>query len=140
MERNPSVGASRTVSLLPLFLRWYFVERPAHILRTFFTYLRALQESFSILFLMKTLFAPWKRIVDAYPQNWFNIRALTETFLFNTVTRLVGAVIRLMAIVTGVLLLLAVIVGFLAYFILWILFPLAFVAGIATSVVILFFP
>ncbi len=129
-----------SVHLLPLFLGWYFVGHPLRVLRTFRAYVGAVQESLSILFLLRTLFAPWKSIADAYPKNFFNFSALFETFVFNVVTRSIGAVVRLVTIAAGIVILLAVVCGFLLYLLAWFLFPLALIAGYGTLFVLLLFP
>jgi hypothetical protein len=119
-----------SVNVLPLFLGWYFVNRPLAILRRYFQYADATMEAFSFVFLLKTLFDPWKRIADAYPKNMFDFAAIAETFTLNMMTRCIGAVIRLTAILTGIVFQIALLAGFLIYLVLWIAFPVLIIAGV----------
>ncbi len=131
-------GAS--VHLIPLFLGWYAVDHPAKILRTFTKYIAALQETLSLVFLLKTLFAPWKSIADPWPRNLFDFNKVFETVVFNIVTRAIGAVVRIVTFIVGLVILIVVVVGFVAYLIVWILFPFAFIAGFIATLSLVLFP
>lgn len=113
----------RTLSLVPLAVGWYFFRHPKKICGIYIEYAKAFRESFSILFLLKTLLAPWKSIKDVYPQKGFNLQAIVETFFVNFTTRGIGAVIRLSAIIAGLCIQIGLLAGFLLYFCWWILFP-----------------
>lgn len=118
----------RAVRLVPLAVSWYFYRHPRKIFASYCEYAMAFRESFSILFLVKTLFSPWKSIKDIYPQKGFNIQAIAETFFLNITTRGIGAIIRLSAIVAGLIIQIALLIGFLAYMVWWIAFPFILVA------------
>lgn len=119
----------RNVHALPLFVFWYFVRRPVAIVRTWISFSAALQESFSLLFLLRTLLAPWKRILDPFPKNIFDVSALFEAIVFNAVTRAIGAIIRLVTLILGTVLLLLTAVLFLGYLLVWMVFPFFLVLG-----------
>ena len=120
-QGNSSIQAAWFLSLAP---RWYIRDHPRRIIGQYLLYAQAFRESFSILFLLKTLFAPWKSIKDSYPQKGFNARAILETFFLNATTRCIGAVVRLCAIIAGLLLQLMLLAGFVTYLVWWMLFPL----------------
>lgn len=117
----------RALSLVPLAIGWYFFRHPKRIFGDYMEYAIAFRESFSILFLLKTLFAPWKSIKDVYPQKGFNLQAIAETFFVNFTTRGIGAVIRISAIIAGLFIQIGLLAGFLLYLIWWIAFPLVLV-------------
>lgn len=60
---------------------------------------------FSIPLLLRTLFAPWKRVQEAYRRTGFE--DLMETLVLNIVSRIFGALVRTFIIGTGLLALLA---------------------------------
>lgn len=112
-----------------LFIRWYFVQRPREIVRAYGAYAVAFGSMFSIIFLLKTLFAPWKSIRDAYPSKGFDLTAILQTLSLNITARAIGCVIRLGALLFGVVLQAALFAGFSLYILLWVIFP--FIALIA---------
>ena len=117
-------------AILPSFVSWYYTEHPVRIIREYGNFAVALRESFSILFLLKTLFEPWKKIKDSYPSKGFNIQAILETLFLNLTTRGIGAFIRLCAIAAGLLIQMTLLIGFLVWLLVWLLFPLIVAIGI----------
>lgn len=114
---------STNTSIGSLFVRWYLVQRPAEIMREYVAYAAAFGSMFSIIFLLKTLFAPWKSIRDAYPTKGFDIAAILQTLTLNITARVIGCIIRLGALLFGVLLQAALFAGFSFYILLWVAFP-----------------
>jgi hypothetical protein len=119
--------------LMPLFLRWYFLQRPAQIVRLYGAYAKAFYNVFSFTFLLKTLVAPWKKISDEYPENGFNLRAVAETLFLNLTARGIGLIVRLGTMLIGVVVQIIIAVFFIAYFFVWLLFPLLAIAGVVYS-------
>jgi hypothetical protein len=124
MQSSSAVSESGHAALLPLFLRWYFVERPAAILKLYGAYAQAFYRYFSFTFLIKTLVAPWKKITDDYPQKGLNLRAIAETLLMNLTTRGIGLVVRVGTIILGLLVQVALLIIGIGYLLVWIFFPL----------------
>ncbi len=112
------------------FLRWYLVDRPREIVAAYFQYAHAFGESFALLFMLKTLIAPWKSITDEYPSKGLNIQAIAETLFLNLTSRAIGFVIRLVTIITGIVIQAALLVGFMGYLLLWIVYPIILLVGI----------
>lgn len=129
---------ARTVRLFPAFVRWYWVEHPPIIGKTYLQFADAFRESFSIIFMLKTLFSPWKSIKDSYPTKGFNLQAILETLFMNITTRAIGAFIRLCAIVAGLVIQILLLAGFLVYLVLWLIFPALVLALIPYLIVTIF--
>jgi hypothetical protein len=129
---------TRTVRLFPAFSRWYWLEHPVTMARTYLRYAGAFRESFSIIFMLRTLFAPWKSIKDSYPTKGFNLQAILETLFLNITTRSIGAVIRLSAIISGLVIQIFLLGGFLAYLLLWMVFPFVLLCLIPYLIVMSF--
>ncbi len=125
-----------SLHLLPLFLRWYWVERPAALTKGYMRYARALGSVFSFIYLIKTFFAPWKSIRDVYPRRGFNMQQILETLTLNLTARVIGAIVRFCALIGGVLVQAVAFFCFAAYLLLWISLPFLIVGGI----VLLWFP
>ncbi len=121
--RHPLIFTGIT---LPDFVRWYFWEQPRKILLTYLAYLRAFLEIFSFLFLLRTLFAPWRQISDVYTSNGFNIGRFMETLTLNMVSRVIGFLFRSITIAIGIVFLLALSILFMAFLGIWVVFPVAF--------------
>lgn len=113
-----------------LLLPWYFLGRPQNIVQRYIAYAEVCAEMFSFIFLLRTLFAPWKNIRDDYPVRGFQLGKILETLTFNVVTRVIGALIRLSAIVIGLCIQLLLFVGFAIYLVVWVTFPILFIVGI----------
>jgi hypothetical protein len=121
--------------LVPELLRWHFVRKPVAIGREYAAYAAALAGVFSFLYLLKTLFSPWKAIADAYPSRGFNLAEIGSVFALNMTARCIGAFIRVWVIVMGVVAEILCLAFFVAYFIAWIAFPLLLVGSGVTFLV-----
>jgi hypothetical protein len=113
--------------VLGMFLPWYVVQRPKEIVREYAAYAGAMAEVFSFAFLIKTLFSPWKAIQDSTPQKGFNLERWMESMALNMTTRMIGMVIRLLTIITGICVQIALVIGFATYLATWLAFPLLLV-------------
>lgn len=113
------------------FLPWYFYEEPKHIIKTYIAYAAAFLEIISIPFLLRTLVSPWKSITDEYEVKGFNFSELAQSLTLNVTSRVIGLLFRSITLIIGTVAQLVLLAFFLAYFVLWILYPGLLVAGIA---------
>ena len=112
-----------------LYVRWHLTVAPRKILVLWAEEMQALHQLFPILFLLRTLVLPWKCIVDAYPKRGFDLLRILETWTFNIVTRFIGAIIRTLAILFGLVCFALMTALLLAVLVLHILFPMLFIVG-----------
>lgn len=105
------------------------MERPAALMRDTVRYVRALGNAWSFPYLIKTYFAPWKSIHDAYPRRGLQFGRMMETLTLNVTARLIGACVRTIALIVGMCTLLLVLFCFACYLILWLLLPLLLIGG-----------
>lgn len=103
---------------------------PKKIVLRYWAYATTLWSMFSFVFLLKTLFSPWKNITEAYPSNKLDLVRIMQALTMNMTARGVGFVIRLMTIVMGIFIELAVLAYYVVYLALWITFPIIFVYSI----------
>src|SRR3954471_890963 len=87
-------------SLLPAYFSWHygrgFIEA-SHISARIF---KATKDSFSFSLIFRTFASPWKRSGEGYiksdPSTW------VTTFIFNSLMRILGMVIRTFVLLAGV--------------------------------------
>ncbi len=129
------------------FLMWQVVKKQnIFFLWAFWHYNTALREIFrgwkdvfrfniyyfSLPFLLKTFFSPWRRYKFSYGRG-FNFNKFIETFFLNVFSRFVGLFIRFFVILAGVILQIFIIIFGISLFIFWIVLPIATLFGIYIS-------
>jgi hypothetical protein len=116
------------------FSFWYYTRAFRDIFAVWLNFMWFIVHFFSIPLLLRTLFAPWKRITDeSRPKG---IEDFFATHLMNAMSRVLGAVVRVIVIACGVLFLL--IGTFLLFFVLalWVCLPVVSLAGFFYGVVL----
>jgi len=89
-------------NMLSEYLFWHFVKVPKDILMAFRNFLLFNFKYFSIFFLLKTLFAPWRKYKESYGRG-FDFKRYFEAFTFNLTSRILGAIVRLIIIFIGLI-------------------------------------
>jgi hypothetical protein len=104
------------------FFSWWYSQGWVQLLRNIRRRMVRTSHLFSLPVLVRTLFAPWKRIItDPGAGLDAHVRAATDNF----VSRLIGFCVRLMVLFTAGLILLFVGISAVVELILWPLIPLA---------------
>ncbi|HET8671908.1 MAG TPA: hypothetical protein VFM05_15210, partial [Candidatus Saccharimonadales bacterium] len=81
-------------------LRWWYTTGWLQTLERVTTWPQSVERAFSIILLLRTLFAPWKRIVSMPGKS---LDAKLRATLDNLVSRLIGSVVRFgVLIVAGI--------------------------------------
>ncbi len=106
------------------YLAWHFYIAPKFILTLIYNYLLFVGHLFSIKIILKTLFSPWKREIIAVEKPGFNLADAFNTFSFNIISRLIGAAVRIMTLLTSLVFFMFVIIFGLTFFIYWFLIPI----------------
>jgi hypothetical protein len=122
--------------VITTFLIWYLVEVPRDIIRGTWLYVKTTAYVFSIVYLLRTFFAPWKGMRYMYPQKGFDIATISHVFASNMVSRTVGGMVRGGVILIGLLMMLGVVVSGLICLLFWLTFPVigAFVMWMSLTV------
>ena len=121
--KHPLIFTGITV---PEFLLWYFWEQPRSIVRSYIAYCRAFFEIFSFVFLLRTLFSPWKQIRSTYPHKGFDLGAISQALTLNMFSRTIGFLLRIITLIYGVVFMVLLTAAFTVFFMLWIAFPVLF--------------
>jgi len=110
------------------WILWQFYEMPKFLFGIWNNYFMFATNLFSVTLLLKTLFSPWRRYNWAYPKI-FDIKEFFNTLISNIFSRFLGAMVRSVLIILGILLQIFVAVAGLIIFLAWILFPFIIVFG-----------
>ena len=91
---------------------------------------------FSIPILLKTLFAPWKR--DVLSTQNLSLNEKMRMGVFNLMSRLIGAVIRLFTIFFGLILTLLLLIFGIIVIIIWAFLPFILLIGFIYGIILIF--
>lgn len=83
-----------------IFLHWFFWRAPSQILRAGRNFLLFGWHFFSIGYFPPRLLAPWHRDLTPYGRG-FDLKRFFRIFVWNFISRLIGAILRLCVIVLG---------------------------------------
>ena len=111
------------------WLSWQFYEMPRFLFGVWKNYILFTANYFSILILLKSLFAPWRKYRWNYPK-WFQVGEFLSTLISNAFSRLLGALVRIVLIVAGILFQISVIFIGLLVLLLWVLIPFIIIGGL----------
>lgn len=116
-------------NILILWLQWHFFDVPKDILKAGRNFLLFNWNYFSISLLGKTLFAHWRKYRYSYGRG-FDYKRYFEVFTFNLMSRIFGAIIRLIFIFLGIVFEIFIFGAITILFFLWLLSPAILLAGL----------
>lgn len=105
------------------FVSWHYSEGLEFYANRYFYTLRSIVQYYSLPLLLKSLFAPWKRLIILEKEPGFNLGVYLSNLSFNLISRGIGAFVRVVLFVAGCLTFIFVAVAGLLGFLLWIVFP-----------------
>jgi ATP-dependent Clp protease ATP-binding subunit ClpC len=105
------------------FLVWYYTKGILYYLDGWRDSIEGVLHYFSLGLLVKTLFDPWKRLIEVDSGAGFDFQKKFEVFSFNMVSRGVGFVVRIILFLTGLIFVAGVLVGGASGLVLWLVFP-----------------
>jgi hypothetical protein len=112
------------ISLIGSYFIWHYSKAIADLFGVASNYIWFVWHFFSISTLSKTLFSPWERMGEDHKRGE-GVEGFFETFIVNTIMRLVGFVMRSCIIITGLITLVVVISISIFIFCFWIVLPFA---------------
>jgi len=116
-------------NIIPQWVLWHFFEVPKFLLGVWKNYILFALNYFSLPVLLKSFFSPWRRYKWVYPRG-FNVAEFFNTFISNTFSRFLGAIMRTALIIIGIFFQIFVILFGFIIFLLWILVPFIIIAGL----------
>ena len=124
------------VAIMHHYFLWHFGRAFGEILHVWKNLLWFVFHFFSIGALLKSWFAPWKRITQERGENW-NMEDLAGFILIGFISRLVGFIIRSTVVLLGLTALLLVTVGGIATFLFWVAAPVVLVGLLGYGIMLL---
>jgi len=123
------LSSGRQENVFIVWFLWQFYEMPKFLLLVWKNYMNFASNFFSLELLFKTFFSPWRRYKWKYPRG-LDIKEIFNTFISNSFSRILGAMMRMVLIVVGIVFqLLVILIGFLV-FLGWLLIPFIIILGI----------
>ena len=116
------------LSFAATYITWHYSAALIAFWKTGYELLRFLYHFFSVPVLVGTLFSPWRRLGEHQLGRW-QLGAWLSSLIVNGLMRLVGSIIRLIFLLTGIL----VCLGFT------LLWPLCFLFWLAGPLMVILF-
>lgn len=104
------------------YTRWHYGKGLRELFRNWMDFLWFVVEFFSLGILVKTLFSPWERMGEGYPAG-FHPSEMIQTFIVNSLMRLVGFCVRIVVLCVGFIALIFSLVFGVVLMVSWLLFP-----------------
>ena len=126
-----------TQNILIQGLVWQFFDVPKEILKGWGNFLLFNLDYFSIPILIKTFLSHWRRYYTSYGKG-FSPKRYFEAFIFNMMSRIIGAILRTFFIFLGLLVeILIVFIGAII-FLGWLLLPFLLIFSLVFGLKLLF--
>lgn len=111
-----------SLNVVFLYFKWHYIDRTRIILKGWKNVLAFNLSYFSIPFLLKTLFSPWKKYKWSYGRG-FDPGRILQTSFSNLISRIIGAFIRIIFIIIGIIFEIFFFFAGILFFIVWIFLP-----------------
>jgi len=131
------IEASQRQNTILAWISWQFFDVPKFILQTWRNFLLFNLNYFSIPLLFKTLFSHWHRYRWSYGRG-LDIPRYLEAFFSNLISRILGAIMRIILIVIGLLIEIFIFFGGIIIFFGWLMLPVLLLGGIWFGLRIIF--
>ena len=102
---------------------WHYTKGLELYINRWLSFFDWINHNFSLTLLVKTLFAPWKRLVVVERGPGFDLKRFFENLTFNFISRGIGAVVRFTLFWVGIILILLTSFGGIVGLILWVTLP-----------------
>lgn len=124
-------------NILWQYLEWHFFDVPREILKAWKNFLKFGFYYFSLPFLFKTIFSPWRKYLWAYPKA-LDIGKYVEVFFSNLISRLLGGIMRVFLIFFCLLFEGGALLGGAIVLLGWLILPIILAAGLILGLKIIF--
>ncbi|EKD62583.1 MAG: Negative regulator of genetic competence ClpC/MecB, partial [uncultured bacterium] len=104
------------------FIIWFYQRGVVFYLRRWYFLLASIYHYFSVPVLFATLFSPWRKVVIE-ERTGYNIQKYFSNLVFNLISRAIGAVMRVLLLISACVLLLLVFMGGAVGLVVWLLLP-----------------
>lgn len=126
-----------TQNIISLWISWYLYDVPKEIMTGWRNFLLFGLSFFSIPLLLKTLFSHWRRYYWQRKRG-FDIGDYFSVLFSNLISRFLGAIVRSLLILIGLIFEIFIFFVGLFIFIGWFLLPVLLISGILIGFLLLF--
>jgi hypothetical protein len=119
------------------YLTWHYGKAVRSIGNIWKNFLTFIADFFSIKLLFGNFFDPWKRLKDSYPKE-IDLKKYFIASVTNTVTRIVGVLMRTVLILVGLICYLVFALIYPIALIIWLFLPLIILMLIGDGLYIIF--
>lgn len=117
------IEASQKQNFIFKWIAWHYFEVPESLIKAFRNFLVFNFNYFSVSLLCRTLFSHWRRYRDSYGKG-FDPKTFFFTLIGNTISRVLGALVRFVVIVFALILEVLIFISGIICLFAWIFFPL----------------
>ena len=119
------------------YIYWHYSSGAASVMKRGITFARGVLNYFSVLHLFRTLFYPWHRYIEPYHRGFYLSEFLT-TLAGNIISRVLGAIMRLVMIIFGTVVSVIALIASLAVFVAWLFLPVLLPGSFVLGIILLF--
>jgi len=119
-------------SIFFAYSKWHYGRGLSELLAIIGNFLWFVAHFFSFKLLLRTLFAPWKRMTESYGQG-IDLGVYASAFIVNSLMRAVGFVIKSVVLFMGLISYIAVALFSFFIIIIWTLAPLVLIGSLILS-------
>jgi hypothetical protein len=123
--------------LLLEYITWHYGVAPASIVGTLRSYLIGTWHRFLITHHMRTLFAPWHRMLPSQLPSDRKISTRVVNFLADIYVRIIAAMIRLAIVIAGLIYELVLTAIFFSLLVFWLLWPVLMILALTKGITLL---
>jgi len=120
-------------SLFIAYVKWHYTQGLRELFGVAGNFLWFVSNFFSFKLLLRTLFAPWKRLSETYGGG-LDLGAFASSLIINALMRAVGFCTKTVVILIGLVSYILVLVFSFFIFIIWILAPVILIGSAILSV------
>lgn len=131
------IEAAPKRNILSALIVWHFSTAARGFAKAWRNFLVFNLRYFPVAELFRTLFSHWKRSVERYSRG-LDIGAWARTFLGNMISRVIGAVVRLVIIIVGLVVEVFIFFAGLFMVLIWIFLPVLVLLGFFAGIGLLF--
>lgn len=115
------------------YAKWHYAQGLRELVLVAQNFLGFVAHFFSFKLLLRTLFAPWKRMGESYGDG-FDLGRFASAFIVNSLMRIVGFVSRVVVLGVGLVAFLVVLAFFLGVFLVWLLAPAVLLGSLLLAI------
>jgi len=117
----------KLAKLAPAYILWHYTRGLVDCIKLGFGFVLFFFHFFSIPILLRTFFTPWQKLEEKYSKD-LDPKKFFSALIINILMRTVGAIIRLLTIIVGLVSVLSASVLAIFVFLFWLVLPILIVA------------